>query len=161
MDVRDKDIFKKIKEERGGLAQIHSVFLDFPKAAEAHYDFYKSMLLDEDLPLTRLQREALAYFTSESNVCTYCVGHHKAAYAQQMKEGCLKDETVRLFAQLAEALSKGFTAVHQLETDFLNAGFTRAQWLHSVMVVSYFNMANRIAFATRIELEEGFEKTCG
>lgn len=160
MDTRTKDIFKKIEEERGGLAQIHSVFLEFPQAAKAHHDFYKSMLLDEDLPLTRLQREALAYFTSESNVCTYCVGHHKAAYAQQMKDGCLKDETVRLFAQLAECLSKGSTAVHALEAEFTNAGFTRAQWLHSIVVVSYFNMANRIAFATQIELEEDFEKTC-
>jgi alkylhydroperoxidase family enzyme len=160
MDTCTKDIFKKIEEERGGLAQIHAVFHDFPQAAEAHYEFYKAMILSENLPLTRLQREALAYFTSESNVCHYCVGHHRAAYAEQLKFGSIDEVTVRLFAKLAESLSKGNSGIDVLETEFVKAGFSKAQWLHSIIVVSYFNMANRIAFATNIKLEEDFQDTC-
>lgn len=56
----------------------------------------------------------------------------------------------------------GLANIHLAFTDFpvAAAGFNKAQWLHSVMVISYFNMANRIAFATGIELEDDFQQTC-
>jgi len=37
---------------------------------------------------------------------------------------------------------------------------TDAEFEHAVMVVSYFNLANRCAHAMGLELEANFEKTC-
>jgi len=49
------DIYKLIQGERGGLAQIHTSFSEFPEGILAHYHFYKSIMLKEELPLSRVQ----------------------------------------------------------------------------------------------------------
>ena len=49
----------------------------------------------------------------------------------------------------------------RLKPEFLAAGFSEAQWQHAVNVVAYFNDTNRLAFAMKMELEEGYEKSCG
>jgi hypothetical protein len=64
----DKDIIiKKITKERGGLANIHRSYEDFPIGMEAHYEFYSKVMLAENLPLNREQREWLAVETSKAN----------------------------------------------------------------------------------------------
>lgn len=152
------DIFEKVRKERGGLANIHLAFSDFPSAVEAHYNYYKEMILPGDLPLKRAQAEALAFLTSKANECAYCIGHHEQAFKFQKVE--LDPKEMELFEEFAHCLTKEPWKASFFQKKFEEMDFTSSQWLHAVVVVSYFNMANRMAFATNIPLEEGFEATC-
>jgi len=49
---------------------------------------------------------------------------------------------------------------NSLKRSFIEAGFSEAEWQHAVMVVAYFNFANRCAHAMGLELEENFHFTC-
>lgn len=154
-------IFERIRKARGGVAGIHTSFSDFPAGVSAHFDFYSSLVLDEDLPLPRDEREWLAVATSEHNKCPYCVHHHAAAYEEKKTE---KNETKELRLSALSQLAKTLTAepwrTSILHEQFVETGFSEAQWQHAVMVVSYFNFANRCAHAMDLELESDFMTTC-
>ncbi len=159
MELQLSDVFDKIRQERGGVAHIHSAFSDFPEGVAAHYGFYKSIMLADGLPLPRQEREYLAYRVSEHNACPYCVAHHQKALDLH-STAPLKDVQQLALDQLALAISlKPWTAHIQHDT-FLNAGFSEAQWQHAVMVGSYFCLANRCALSMNIELEGDYSKSC-
>lgn len=87
------EVFAEIQAKRGGLAEIHTAFEEFPRGVRAHFDLYNGLMLDEDLPLSRLEREVIAVAVSEANTCGYCVAHHSEALAQA--GGTLSDEKKR------------------------------------------------------------------
>lgn len=153
------DVFEIIENERNGLAKIHTVFKDFPAGIFAHYQFYKQIILSEDLPLSRTEREFLAVKTSEANQCPYCIGHHKSALENAEAES-LDKSRAKLLEELAQTLTKEMWRASPLKSQFLKVGFSEAEWQHAVMVVSYFNFANRCAHAMQLELEENYEETC-
>lgn len=155
----EKEIFGVITRERGGVANIHSAFSDFPQGVEAHYQFYKRIMLDKDLPLSRSDREQLAWLTSQSNQCPYCIHHHREAHKNTNAKSVDASKHQAL-DKLAQTLTKEPWRASQVKAEFRAAGYSEAQWQHAVMVVSYFNLANRCAFAMDLDLEEGFEKTC-
>ncbi len=155
----DNEIFKVIKGERGGVANIHSAFSDFLQGVEAHYQFYQKIMLASDLPLSRSDREQLAWLTSQSNQCPYCIHHHQEAYKNTLDES-VDAKKNQVLEELAQTLTKEPWKASQLKAEFCSLGFSEAEWQHAVMVVSYFNLANRCAFAMDLDLEEGFEKTC-
>lgn len=152
------DIYKQIEAERGGLASIHTSFSEFPEGIQAHYDFYKWIMLKEGLPLERADREFLAVVVSTANVCPYCIGHHSEALKNtQFQVDKTKSKALEL---LAEVLTKTPWKASTLHDNFLSAGFTEAQWQHAIMVVSYFNFVNRCVHARGLDLETNFESTC-
>lgn len=153
------DIFRKIREERGGVAKIHSSFEAFPEGVSAHFYFYEQIILANNLPLSRAEREFLAVKTSEANECPYCIGHHRAAY-ENFTSSPINPVRENALRTLAETLSKTMWKANPQKKNFLDAGFTEAEWQHAVMVVAYFNFANRCAHAMGLELEENFQTTC-
>lgn len=158
MTFETGNIFEKIKKERGGVANIHTAFSKFPIGISAHYDFYKSLILNDDLPLGRAEREFIAYRISEENNCSYCINHHKAAF-RTTKIGL--DESIQVvLSDFSRVISKEPWKSSLFNEVFLNNGYTEAQFQHAVMVASYFNFVNRCAFAMGLELEEDFEKMC-
>lgn len=159
MSNEPSDIFETIRAERDGIAEIHSAFKSFPEGVSAHYQYYKQVILAPNLPLNRGDREYLAWKTSEANECPYCVGHHKAAF--QASDGMSLDPAkIAVLNLLAQELTTSPWKASQVKSDFFKAGYSEAQWCHAVMVVSYFNFANRCAHAMELELENGFEATC-
>lgn len=157
-------ILKKIISERGGLANIYKSFLEFPQGLSAHYEFYKSIMFESDLPLNRLEREFLAVETSKNNECNYCIKHHEEALnqtTQQDKFESIPSNVKVLYSELAFVLTKYPNKSSPLKEKFLKLGFEIEKYQHAVMVVSYFNFSNRCAFAMGTELEEDFQKTCG
>lgn len=156
-------IWEKIKAERGGVAQIHEVFRDYLDGVEAHYDFYKRVVIckDSERTLGRLEREFLAYRVSEYNQCPYCYTHHKSAFEniKVVSQKNIGPEKLELLDQLAKSLTLTPWKTAQLKKRFI-ALFSEIKWKHAVMVAGYFNMANRLAFAMDIELEENFAQTC-
>ncbi len=153
------NVFSKIQSERGKVASIHTAFQAFPKGVEAHFNFYKSIILDDDVPLRRSEREFLALETSKINKCAYCIGHHEEAYERYSSDE-ISEIRQQLFRELASTLSLRPWMSSSLENKFIENGFLASEWQHAVMVVSYFNLANRCAYATGIELEKDFVQTC-
>ncbi|MCJ8345379.1 carboxymuconolactone decarboxylase family protein [bacterium] len=154
------NIFERIRNERGGVANIHSAFNDFPIGVEAHYNFYHEILLRDDLPLSRIDREFLAVATSQSNLCPYCISHHQSALDTHSKEEEIPSEQENLLREFAISLTKEPWKSKLYYKKFLESGYTKAQFQHATMIVSYFNLANRCAHALDLELEETFEETC-
>jgi uncharacterized peroxidase-related enzyme len=153
-----ENTLQSIKSERGEVANIHKVFQDFPEGITAHYEFYKKIILDESLPLSRAHREFLAFKTSETNQCPYCVNHHKAAYENHKED--LNKEIENLLTEFAETMTKSPWKANLFAERFEQHGLSKAEWQQAVFVVGYFNMANRLAFAMNLELEDNFKKSC-
>ena len=151
------ETLKKIDEERGGIASIHSSFTDLPLMIEAHYDFYSKMILKNDQPLPRGIREFLAVKTSELNACNYCFHHHKEAL--QKNDDPISEEKRNLLEELVTRVTKTPWKASQLKPKFLEC-FSHAQWLHAIVVISYFNMANRLTSSLDLEIEEDLERLC-
>jgi len=162
--TEEVSLFDKIKKTRGSVANIHLGFKDFPEGIHAHFDFYRDIMLEENLPLSREHREFLAVKTSRSNECPYCIEHHEAALRHHTSENLNdfneKNSQRELLSLLASTLTKEPWKASNLKEKFLQGGFSDSQWQHAIMVVSYFNMANRFAFALNLELEEDFELSC-
>ena len=152
------EIFERIRSERGGLASIHLAFGDFAQGVAAHYDFYKSIMLAEDLPLDRSDREYLATETSRLNRCPYCIAHHSEALKIAGSEP--KGERLTILKTLAQSMTLEPWKSSSLFDQFITQGFSHAQWQHAVMVVSYFNFVNRCAHAMSLEVEPDFKETC-
>jgi len=152
-------IFETIEKERGGVAEIHKAFFDFPEGVRAHYQFYKEIMLSDNLPLKRAEREFLAVKTSEANACPYCISHHEATLQNFSTDGFVGKRKDAL-ESLAAKLTKEPWKAQPLLSMFAEAGFSPAEWQHAVMIVSYFNFANRCAHAMSLEIENDFEKTC-
>ena len=152
------DVFEKIRSERGGLASIHSAFSEFTQGVAAHYEFYKSLMLIEDLPLQRSDREYLAAETSRLNQCPYCIAHHSEALKLTGAEPI--GEKLEILKALAQTMTLEPWKSSPLFAQFIARGFSQAQWQHAVMVVSYFNFVNRCAHAMNLEIEPEFKDTC-
>lgn len=156
------EILNVISAERGGIAEIHTAFKDFPQGLWAHYQFYKQIMLAEPLPLSRIEREYLAMEVSLANTCPYCIAHHTEAYKEAAKNfgGEIADVKKAALLEAAKTLTLKSYASASVAAKFLSAGFSAAQWQHAVMVVSYFNFANRCAHAMGLQVETNFEETC-
>lgn len=115
-------------------------------------------MLAESLPLSRLEREFLAMTVSEANTCPYCIGHHTEAFKNT--DGEIESNKKAALKEAAIALTLKPHTASAFASRFLAAGFSPAAWQHAVMVISYFNFANRCAHAMGLELETNFEATC-
>lgn len=158
--MKADEIFQMIDRERNGVASIHTSFKDFPQGVAAHYQLYKQIVLVDGLPLPRTEREFLAVKTSEANKCPYCIGHHQSAL-DNFAATVTDPNRASALQTLAETLTKTMWRASSLKESFLAAGFTEAEWQHAVMIVAYFNFANRCVHAMGLELEENFQTTCG
>jgi AhpD family alkylhydroperoxidase len=151
-------ILQTIQRERGGVASIHSSFSEFPEGIEAHYQMYRALVLQDGLPLPRHEIELLATATSEANVCPYCITHHSEALKNL--NATIPPAREALLRKLALILTTNPWKSSLLQDEFLSGGFTKAEWQHAVMVVSYFNFANRCVHALGLQVETNFAETC-
>lgn len=151
-------LFNKIRLKRKDIASIHKEFSAFPEGIEAHFEFYEKIILAEDLPLNRAEREYLATLSSKENSCQYCTEHHQEAlnnYDLQIDE-----ERISFYKRLVTTLSKEPWKGTIFRQRAIEIGLSDAEYAHAVMVIGYFNMANRLVFGLDIQLEEDFKKTC-
>lgn len=138
------------------VANIHSVFMPYPNGVLAHYRFYSRVVLSEG-PLPRIIRELIATEVSRTNRCDYCFHHHNEALSQNLFEEVLEDEKI-YFKKFAEIISHHPRQAIQLKESFPYKA--EGTWEHAVMIASYFNMANRMASAMEVEVEENFQISC-
>lgn len=155
------DIFGTIRRERGGVSNLFSEFEGYPEGVKAHFEFYRQLMLQPG-PLSREEREFLIMETSLANECPYSFRHASQAL-EFLRENSGKEMPSRrreLLALLAIRVAREPRKASALRFDFLDAGFSHAEWQQAVMIASYGNFANRLAEAMDLTLEEGFEATC-
>lgn len=152
------NVFSKIEKERGMVARIYSDFSEFPQSVEGHFSLNKALMLSDESPLPRAERELLAFATSEQNGNSYCGSHHRKAFENCEKE--LDQSRASVLVELAVDLTLNPAQSPELKAKFMKSGFTEAEWQHAVNIVAYFNFTNRLAFAMDMKLEDGFEKSC-
>lgn len=75
-------------------------------------------------------------------------------------EADISNKRFSALADLATTLTNEPWRTSPLHSRFMEAGFTESQWQHSVMIVGYFNFANRCAHAMGLKIESDFTSTC-
>lgn len=159
--ISKEEIFSVIEKERGGVAEIYSAFASIPTTIKAHFELNKALMLDEGLPLPRVEREWLAMETSRANRCDYAFQHHKVAYEAHLKtEPEPPLDRLSLLSILATSITNIPTMSGNFREKVLAAGFTESQWLHALKIVAYFNFTNRLALGLNLQLEPDFSSTC-
>lgn len=156
--MEPEDIVRLIKQSRGTVANIHSSYMSYPIGVKAHYDFYESIVLSEDGPLPRKIREVIASEVSKVNQCEYCIRHHSKTL-EIWQLGTLSETEKKFFEKFSLVISKYPERLSMLRPEFPFRQIEGA-WEHAIMIGSYFNMANRLAHAMEITVEEDFHLSC-
>jgi len=168
-----REVYRAIGAARGGVVDIHQVQSLNPRALRAHLDLYKTVMFQHGA-LSRIQRERIAVVVSAANSCDYCVAHHGEALRQVGDDPALvtalgrgelppdlpaADLSLLLWARRAalEPAAASEADVRALR----DAGLDDRAVLDAVLVVAYFSFVNRIALLLGIQVEQGFEATCG
>jgi uncharacterized peroxidase-related enzyme len=168
-----RDIYRAIGAARDGVADIHQAQSLNPRALRAHLDLYKVVMFQRG-SLSRVQRERIAVVVSAANRCAYCVAHHGEALRQLGDDPALvaalgrgelsTDLSAADLSLLRWALRAAVEPAGASEVDvraLRDAGLDDRAVLDAVLVVAYFSFINRIALLLGVQVEQGFEATCG
>lgn len=161
------EVYDKIIETRGKLAEVHKIQSLNPKSIVNHMDLYITVMFGKS-PLKRVQREMMAVVVSRTNDCEYCQKHHAEAVnhywkdaqkVEQLKEDFKKIELTPIdqaLCQLAYHLTK-FPGKHT-EAEFIqplkDLGLNDRAILDATLIVAYFNFVNRIVLGLGVHIEE-------
>jgi len=158
-----KEVYEKLIESRGKLAEIHKVQSLNPNALVTHMDFYMAIMFGKS-PLKRYQREMLGVVTSVVNQCEYCIRHHEQALLAYWKDQEKTDQLItdrldldlsekdNLLCDLAEKLTRNQNSDYSEDVITLkNAGFGDRAILDAVQVIAYFNFVNRLVLGLGVE----------
>lgn len=161
-----KEVYKKIREERGKLSNIMKVQSLMPSAMAHHLDLYLSIMF-EDRSLSRERCEMIGVVVSSINGCNYCINHHAEAldhfWDDREKTNTLIEDHEdldlssedRAMLDFAERTTEKPDTVKEEDLDELrNQGFSDDQILNIAMITSYFNFVNRIALSLGVEFSE-------
>lgn len=162
-----KQEYDRAVKDRGALANIHAVTSLNPGILSAHLDLYEKVHF-ADSPLSRRERELVATVVSRTNECAYCVAHHADAFGRHASEPGLQ-ALVATDYQMAKQLSPRERAlcdhatkltmdpgsIQKADLDILRkVGLDDRAILDLTLVVSYFNLANRIASGLGLTAED-------
>ncbi len=166
-------LYERISATRGGVAAVHQSQSLNPQAMETHLALYRAVVFRKS-PLSRRQRERIAVLVSATNGCDYCVAHHGEALRRLGEEDDVLDALSA--GGVPESLGAADTALltwvrgltlepaARSEAELVHLrdlGFGDRALLDATLVCSYFNFVNRLVLGLGVELEEGFEETCG
>lgn len=161
-----KEEYARAVNERGALANIHSVTSLHPGVLGAHLDLYEKVHFG-DSPLSRRERELVATVVSRANECAYCVSHHADAFGRHAREPGLQALVAtdhhlakltpreRALAHHAVKLTTDPGGVTREDVDELRkAGLDDRAILDLTLAVAYFNFANRLASGLGLTAED-------
>ncbi|RMG27867.1 MAG: peroxidase [Bacteroidetes bacterium] len=163
---RLREIYDKLIESRGKLAEVHKIQSLNPETIVRHIDLYMSIMFGQS-PLKRVQREMMAVVVSKANECVYCQVHHAEAVQHYWKDETrvqqLRQDYTRLELSPADRALCDYAwrltrepgrANEEVLIQPLRAqGFSDRAILDATLVVSYFNFVNRIVLALGVPLE--------
>jgi len=161
-----KEIYTKVKGERGKLSNILKIHSLLPKTMQTHLDFYMSIMFDKS-GLRRADRELIATVVSAANKCAYCVNHHAEALKFYWKDDAKVKQAAEDFRQLdlpaktkavLEYAEKLTLHPDQMCEDDVVAlrenGLSDEEILSVVLVTNYFNFVNRVANGLGVDFSE-------
>jgi uncharacterized peroxidase-related enzyme len=167
------EVYRLIASARKGIADIHRAQSLNPRALVAHLELYKAIVFARS-PLSRIMRERIGVVVSAVNKCVYCVSHHAEALRilkddeaviQEIRRGLIPDQLPdheRLLLHWAsETAAMPSSASREQIEQFKQSGLDDRSILDAALTVAYFSFVNRLVLLLGIELEDGFEKTCG
>lgn len=138
------DILVEMQKAEGGPCPWWSEFLAFPQGVSANLDFYRDIMKDGDLPLSKRERHLVAAETCRVVGCNSNSEHHQ----QLVDEEEAGDEAkAELLADFSRAIAEDPTKAKSFRSRFHDLGFTTAQFQHAIFVASYSNFASRCALA--------------
>lgn len=168
---KTKEVYKKIVQDRGHLANIFEAQGMEPDVLSHHLDLYVDLMISPG-PLSREEREMIAVIVSAANRSAYGAVHHSealesvdqdsAALYKLVKELASKKESPRdkaLLAYSAKLTLEPRSITEDDIKDLREAGLKDEEILRANLIASYFNFSNRIALGLGVELEDGKERT--
>ena len=162
-----REIYDKITQKRGKLAEVYKIQGLNPASIVNHMDLYMTLMFGKS-PLIRYQRELIAVVVSAANNCEYCQIHHGIALnhfwddqkkIQQLSEDFSKSglsEVDRLLCKYAHDLTVSPTGIKE-DTHIKPlkaAGLDDRAILDAALIISYFNFVNRMILGLGVNLEE-------
>ncbi|NIQ05988.1 MAG: peroxidase-related enzyme [Candidatus Korarchaeota archaeon] len=154
---RLKEIYEKLKEKRGKIANIMKVHSLNPQAMKAHMDLYLTAMFTTS-SLSRETCELIAVVVSKANECEYCLAHHTEALnyywndREKLKKWLEDVNTPDLpkrklqIVDYAVRLTKAPGEMTKNEVRKLKEVGLTDREIHDVaLIASYFNFVNRIA----------------
>ena len=161
-----KEIYNKVKGERGKLSNILKIHSLLPRTIETHLNLYMSIMFDKS-GLKRADRELIAVVVSAANDCEYCMNHHAEALLNYWKDDAKVAQAAKDFRSLdlnakqiamlefAAKLTKSPGDMEESDIKKLrNTGFKDEEILSISLVTNYFNFVNRNANALGVEFSE-------
>jgi uncharacterized peroxidase-related enzyme len=161
-----KEVYEKILEKRGKLANIMKIHSLDSESMQNHLDLYTSIMFNKS-GLNREEKELVAVVVSALNNCAYCINHHAEAlkhyWNDDEKISALisdyksLDFPIRIHAILnyAEKLTLTPSLVNEYDIQNLRIhNLTDEDILNLNSVVSYFNFVNRIATGLGVDYNE-------
>jgi len=158
-----KEIYQRIKEKRGKIANIMKVHSLNPQAMRTHLDLYLALMFAGS-GLTREECETLATVVSATNRCEYCVNHHGEALNHYWKdekrlqklisdfESLSLPERTKKMLKYAVKLTRSPQMMNKEDVEALrHSGFSDEEILNINLIASYFNFVNRIALGLGVE----------
>jgi uncharacterized peroxidase-related enzyme len=162
-----KEIYNTLLEQRGKLAEVHTIQSLRPDSITQHMDLYMGIMFSRS-ELSRAEREMMAVVVSAANGCPYCQKHHAEALNHYWKDehkikqiiqedapGFLSDRELALchYARLL-TLNPHAHEKHDYTKSLRSVGLQDAAILDATLVVAYFNFVNRIVLSLGVELED-------
>jgi uncharacterized peroxidase-related enzyme len=158
-----KEVYERIGEERGEVANIYKINSLNPQSMEDHLNFYMNLVYGH-LDLTREQRELIAVAVSVTNGCQYCINHHAEALNAYWKDREKLNKFIdnfnfvelpekdRTMIEYAIKLTKALKSISDKDIEKLQEqNFSDADILNINLVTAYFNFVNRVALGLGVE----------
>lgn len=161
-----KEVYDRIIQKRGKLADVHKIQSLNPGSITAHMDLYMTVMFGTS-PLSRARREMMAVVVSSVNRCSYCVRHHGEALKYYWKDEAkiktlavdyaaleLNDQDKSLCEYAKQLTSNPDQNMDNLIRNLRESGLDDRAILDATLVIAYFNFVNRVVLALGVEIED-------
>ena len=164
---RLKEIYSRLKTQRGQIAEVHKIQSLRPESIVKHMDLYMEIMYAKS-ELSRAQREMMAVVVSGTNNCNCCIEHHASALNQFWKDDSKLDSLKKNYLRVnlnakdlalcifSETLTKNNEITHykNLTQELKDIGYSDEAILDASLVVSYFNFVNRMVLSLGVAIED-------
>lgn len=162
-----KEIYDNLLEQRGKLAEVHTIQSLRPESITQHMDLYMGIMFSRS-ELSRAEREMMAVVVSAANGCSYCQRHHGNALNHYWKDEnkikqIIQEDAPGFLSEKEQALCRYARVLtldphahetHDYTESLRGVGLKDAAILDATLVVAYFNFVNRIVLSLGVELED-------
>ena len=159
-----KKYFSICEEKLGFIPNVLRAFSLIPEKLRSFNSKYNELMLSEDAPLSRLEKEMIAVVVSSYNHCVYCITSHSQSVRELSGDSILADILVTNYraAQLTARQRKildyawKMTSIPQevCEVDreaLFGFGFKAEEIFEINDVIAYFNYTNRMTHGIGID----------